>query len=116
MKIYIAGPYTQGDVAVNVNSAIHAGDYVSRLGHIVFIPHLSHFWHLLIPHIYDFWMAQDEAWLMECDAVLRIEGASKGADQEVKIAKAHGKRIYYSVFEIPRHDDTVLCDGGNKGA
>jgi len=102
MKIYIAGPYTKGDVAVNVKEAIHAGDYVARLGHTVFIPHLTHFWHMLIPHEYDFWMAQDEAWLLECDAVLRLKGESKGADQEVKIAEAHDKPIYYSVFEVPR--------------
>ncbi len=39
--------------------------------------------------------------LTKCDAILRIEGASKGADQDVKIAKALGLKIYYDVKEIP---------------
>jgi len=32
---------------------------------------------------------------------LRIEGASKGADQDVKIAKERGLKIYYDINEIP---------------
>ena len=42
--------------------------------------------------------------LTKCDAVLRIEGASKGADQDVKIAKERGLKIYYSLDEIPSID------------
>jgi hypothetical protein len=39
--------------------------------------------------------------LTKCDAVLRIEGASKGADQDVKIAQELGLKIYYDVKDIP---------------
>jgi len=39
--------------------------------------------------------------LTKCDAILRIEGASKGADQDVKIGKELGLKIYYDVNEIP---------------
>jgi hypothetical protein len=39
--------------------------------------------------------------LTKCDAILRIEGASKGADQDVKIAKELGLKVYYSLDEIP---------------
>ncbi len=39
--------------------------------------------------------------LEKCDAVLRIEGDSKGADQDVAIAKDKGLPVYYSVEEIP---------------
>jgi hypothetical protein len=102
MKIYIAGPYTKGDVALNVRAAIFAGSHVANLGHIVFIPHLTHFWHLLTPEKYDFWMKQDEAWLRECDALLRIGGESSGADKEMSIAEKLGLIIYHSVFEIPK--------------
>ena len=38
--------------------------------------------------------------LNKCDAVLRIAGASKGADEDVKTAEALGLRIYYSLDEI----------------
>lgn len=39
--------------------------------------------------------------LTKCDAILRIPGASKGADQDVEIAKNLGLKIYYDVDEIP---------------
>jgi len=39
--------------------------------------------------------------LEKCDAVLRLEGASKGADNDVKIAQERGLKIYYSLEEIP---------------
>lgn len=39
--------------------------------------------------------------LEKCDAVLRIEGDSKGADNDVRIAKELGLKIYYSLDEIP---------------
>lgn len=101
MKIYIAGPYTKGDVAMNVRNAVYAGNYVANFGHIPFIPHLSHFWHMLCPNDYEFWMKQDEAWLRECDAILRLEGESAGADQEMKIALELGLVVFMSVFEVP---------------
>lgn len=36
-----------------------------------------------------------------CDAVLRIGGASKGADEMIDTGKAKGKLIFYSQDEIP---------------
>lgn len=39
--------------------------------------------------------------LTKCDAVLRIEGDSKGADQDVKIAKELGLKVYRDIEEIP---------------
>jgi hypothetical protein len=103
MKIYIAGPYVKGDVAVNVREAIAAGEYVARLGHFPYIPHLTHFWHLLHPHNeVDFWYKQDNVWLELCDALLRIGGESIGADLEVSRMIQLGRPIYYSVFDIPK--------------
>ena len=39
--------------------------------------------------------------LEKCEAVFRIEGESKGADNDVRIAKELGLIIYYSLDEIP---------------
>ena len=39
--------------------------------------------------------------LQQCDAVLRLEGASQGADQDVRIAEARGIPVYRSIDEIP---------------
>ena len=41
------------------------------------------------------------ALLPKCDAVLRIEGASKGADQDVEIARKLGLKIYTRLEDIP---------------
>lgn len=40
--------------------------------------------------------------LTKCDAILRIEGDSNGADQDVEIAKELGLKIYYDLKEIPQ--------------
>ena len=38
--------------------------------------------------------------LQKCDAVLRLEGESKGADQDVQIAKELGLKIYYKLEDV----------------
>jgi hypothetical protein len=38
--------------------------------------------------------------LTKCDAVLRLPGESKGADQDVRIAKERGLKVFYSLEEI----------------
>jgi hypothetical protein len=40
--------------------------------------------------------------LEHCDAVLRLPGASKGADQDVAIAQKRGLPVFYELDEIPR--------------
>lgn len=39
--------------------------------------------------------------LQHCAAVLRLEGASKGADNDVKIALERGIPVYHALDEIP---------------
>jgi hypothetical protein len=39
--------------------------------------------------------------LLKCDAILRLEGASKGADEDVRIAKERGLKIYYRLEDVP---------------
>lgn len=53
-KVYIAGPYTEGDVAINVRNAFEAANKLADLGFAPFIPHSSHFWHLVFARPYDF--------------------------------------------------------------
>ncbi|MFD7019874.1 DUF4406 domain-containing protein [Streptomyces sp. NPDC059928] len=40
--------------------------------------------------------------LAHCDAVLRLPGASTGADQDVAIARRRSLPVYHDVAEIPR--------------
>lgn len=39
--------------------------------------------------------------LAKCDAILRIKGASIGADQDVALAKNLGLKVYYDINDIP---------------
>lgn len=39
--------------------------------------------------------------LQRCDAVLRIEGVSKGADQDVRLANERGLAVYTSLQDLP---------------
>ncbi len=98
--IYISAPYSKGDVARNVNKVIHIANQLLDMGYIPFVPHLTHFWHIITPRPYDDWMQIDLAYLGRCDALLRLDGESNGADLEVEVAKRCGMPIYYSLEEV----------------
>jgi hypothetical protein len=107
LKVYIAGPYTKGDVAVNVRNAIAAGVELLKAGHAPFIPHLSHFIHMHEPMPYGVWIEVDNAFLPHCDALVRIPGESLGADNEVEFAEAIQIPVFYSVAEFVALASTV---------
>ncbi len=97
MIVYIAGPYTLGDVAVNVKDAIDAGVRVLDAGHAPFIPHLSHFIHMNSPRDYQVWIDMDNAFVPVCNALIRLPGKSSGADAEVALAEELNIPVFYSV-------------------
>lgn len=102
MRVYIAGPYTKGDVAINVRDAILMAEELIKRGHVPFIPHLSHFWHLVAPHGIDFWYDYDNNFLDHwADCVLRLPGESVGADKEVFRAGTLGLPVYYDIEDLP---------------
>ncbi len=101
MIIYVAGPYTTGDVAQNVHSAILCADDIIKKGHTPYIPHLTHFWHLISPKPYQFWLDYDLKFLPKCDSLYRAPGLSKGADKEVSLAQKLGMPIYFNFEDIP---------------
>ncbi len=94
-KIYVAGPYTSGDVMTNIGEAIGEADNLLSYGFIPFVPHLTGFWHFLYPHTYNTWMGYDAEWLKECDAVLRIDGVSAGAELEIQMANDLHIPVFY---------------------
>lgn len=100
LRVYIAGPYTKGDVALNVRRAIEAGDAVYKAGHMPFIPHLTHFWHLVCPAPYEQWIAMDLDWLEACDVVIRLPGESSGADGEARRARELDMCVYQGLDEF----------------
>jgi len=100
MVVYIASPYTVGDVAMNVRRQIETANQLVEIGCLPYVPLLSHFWHLILPHSYEFWTEMDMDWLEVCDCILRLPGESKGADAEAKRMRELGKPVYYSIFEL----------------
>ena len=99
-RIYVAGPYTQGDVGRNVGTAIDNASYLIAHGFAPYVPHLSHFLHIAHAQRYETWLALDLEWLAQCDALLRLPGESPGAEVEVDWAIAHYMPIFYSVPDL----------------
>ena len=99
-KVFVAGPYTKGDVAVNVRNALDVANKLADLGLWPFVPHLTHFWHLVHPRPYEFWCNLDNVFLRGCDVVLRIPGESTGADKETALATSLGIPVVSTVEEV----------------
>lgn len=102
-RIYIAGPYTNGDVANNVYNAISAADELLGLGFAPYVPHLTHFWHIMFSHKYDKWLELDNQYLVLCDGVLRLPGNSSGADSEVLLATEKNIPVFYDIDSLVNH-------------
>ena len=100
MKVYIASPYTKGDVALNVKAQIDTASEIVSAGHTPFWPLSSHFLHMAHPQPYERWMELDLEWLLVCDMVLRLPGESAGADREVKLAQEHGIKVVHGMGEL----------------
>jgi ADP-ribose pyrophosphatase len=116
MMILIAGPYRSGTgddpdkMAENVKLMESYAMPVFRLGHI---PVLGEWFALPLVHLAGSKQVGDEAFdeifhpiaerlLQKCDGVLRVGGASQGADLMVEVARRNGLQIYTTVGEIPQ--------------
>jgi hypothetical protein len=115
MLILLAGPYRSGTgddpekMAANLRRleepalALFRAGHVPMIGEWVALPLLrlagserpgdAAFEEILYPVAHRL--------LEKCDAVFRIEGASKGADEDVRIAKERGLPVYFSMEEVP---------------
>lgn len=115
MLILIAGPYRSGTndnpklIQKNLDRLESMALPIFRKGHV---PIIGEWIALPLMKLAGSKNIGDEVWteiqyptahrlLNKCDAVLRIQGASKGADQDVKIAKEKGLKIYYDLKDIP---------------
>ena len=105
IKVYIASPYTKGDVAQNVKLQLDTYDQLMNLGFCPFAPLYSHFQHMAHPRPYEDWIKVDLEWVEVCDCVLRLGGESSGADGEVKYATELGKKVFYSIYKLANYYD-----------
>jgi hypothetical protein len=100
LRVYVSGPYTQGDTEQNVRTAMQAAAALMEAGHAPFCPHLSHYIDIERPQPYDEWLRVDLAWVAVCDAVLRLPGVSPGAEIEVDRAEHLGIPVYYNIGDL----------------
>ncbi|WP_102191744.1 DUF4406 domain-containing protein [Microbacterium aurantiacum] len=112
LLILIAGPYrsgTDGDadaIARNLERLEAAAAPLHRLGHVPMIGE----W-VALPVLRGLDAAETAGsdvmydvaarLLQHCDAVLRLPGESKGADNDVVIARERGLPVYSSLDEVP---------------
>ena len=107
MKIYIAGPYTNPDPAINVAKAMEAWHRLTDLGFIPFCPHLCHFLHIHEARPYEVWFKWSQAWIECCDIMLRLPGSSKGADREEDHFRDLDRPVFHSIEGIPPIKDLL---------
>lgn len=115
LTILIAGPYRSGtndDPALmrqNLRALETAALPVYRAGHV---PLIGEWVALPLLDIAGCRNPGDAIWeeivypvahrlLERCDAVLRLPGASKGADNDVKIAQERGLAVYFRIQDVP---------------
>ncbi|HEX2996402.1 MAG TPA: hypothetical protein VHP14_16370 [Anaerolineales bacterium] len=115
MMILIAGPYRSGtgDDPEKMMANVHLMESfalpIFRLGHI---PVLGEWFALPLVHLAGSQQVGDEAFneifhpiaerlLEKCDAVLRVGGASQGADLMVEVGRKHGLQVYTRLEDIP---------------
>ncbi len=115
MVILIAGPYRSGTnddpqkMAANLHRLEAASYPIFQAGHIPMIGEWVALpvWHSaggqeIGDSLYDeiFYPVANRL-IDRCDAVLRLEGDSSGADNDVRLAKERGLPVFYGVDEIP---------------
>lgn len=115
LMILIAGPYRSGTgddpdkMADNLRRLEEASWPIFKAGHI---PMIGEWVALPIWHtaggqtvgdaLYDEVLHPTAGRLIErCDAILRLPGESKGADNDVRLAHLRGIPVYYRLSEIP---------------
>jgi hypothetical protein len=115
MMILIAGPYRSGTgddpdkMAANVHLMESYALPIFRMGHI---PVLGEWFALPLLHLAGSKQTGDEDYgeifhpiaerlLEKCDAVLRVGGASEGADRMVEVARRMGLQGYTALEQIP---------------
>lgn len=131
-RIYIAGPISNGDLATNIRNATSAFVELDRIGLFPLCPHWSCFSGEILsnPSVrnecfafattegcgipYGRWIAIGVAWAASADAVLRLPGASIGADRECEAAARAGKPVFDSIAALQSWAEGIANSEANK--
>lgn len=119
LMILVAGPYRSGTnddpalIAANMRAMNEAALRLFRAGHLPITGEALAFPLLEVAgskHIGDDVFNEimhpiGRAVVVRCDACLRIGGPFQGADEMVSLAKAHGRRVFYQIEDVPGLSD-----------
>lgn len=112
-RIFIAGPYCPYGAdphdairlaQQNVDKAIEIANAIHDLGHYAFVPHLTHYLHAHYSCKKDrknWYYEYDNTFLDLWATALFFLKESPGASKELIRAEGLGKKIFYSLEEIP---------------
>ncbi len=115
LMILVAGPYRSGTndeperMAENLRRLESVTLNLFRAGHI---PMIGEWVALPLLRLAGGQRPGDAAWqeilypvanrlITRCDAVLRLPGESKGADEDVRLAQEMGLAVYYNLEDVP---------------
>ena len=115
LHILVAGPYRSGTgddpvkIQANVNAMLEVSLRLFRAGHL---PVMGEWYALPLiefagskrigdPIFEEIFHPIARRLVASCDAVLRIGGASAGADDMVATAHRHGKQVFMAFEEVP---------------
>ena len=98
--IYIASPYSIGDIAANVARQMEVAHLIMDAGHCPIVPLMSHYLHIYRRRPYQEWLNCDLALIPKVDLVVRLPGESKGADQEVALAESLNIPVVFGLVEL----------------
>jgi hypothetical protein len=109
--VYIASPYTKGDVSVNVHFQCKVFDELMDEKIVIpVVPLWSHFQHTIFPRPYKDWIEYDLALLNRYDACWRLgvvneklnysQYDSSGADGEVEEFKKLNKPVFFNKKDL----------------
>lgn len=116
-RVYIAHPISVGPLHLHVSRATVAFLHLSACGFAPFCPAWSVYGRdVPVPlgngdilargsgggqlRTHDEWMEMDLQWLATCHALLRLPGESKGADEEVAVAREKGIPVHHDVTDL----------------
>lgn len=107
LSFYAGNAHFRGEMIAN-----DAGEITTRRGEVVATtghdghPEFGRFTHAD-------WLSVDKAWVAAADAVLRLPGESKGADEEVAFAKSAHIPVFHSI-DLLRYYFEVMTPPGQR--
>jgi len=130
LMILVAGPYRSGtgdDPAKMARNVAIMESYALPLFRAGHVPMLGEWVALPLLHLAGSRTVGDapfneifhpiaERLLAHCDGVLRVGGASQGADLMVQVAQAHGLQVFHRLQDVPGCADAVEPAKPDTGA